>query len=184
MNISDPRPSKNSNDPPSAKIWNMKWFAYLAAPLLSVTIILPILAGPIFRQLLQWYIRLRNFWRVGFIIFWILFTVATYVSLYRSGFYGFGMLIIYDSSIVGVTTGRVYFAFKAARSRQGGMRHLVLNVLLVAGAAGSFMVDLVTNDRLIMGTFAWIALPLIMYYEYRLDAQNTKTPTSKKEQPN
>ena len=180
MNVTDPRPLDHPNDPPNARLWNMRWFAYLAAPLLFATIILPILAGPIFRQILQWYDKLRKFWLVGFVIVWILYTVMTYVFIYFDT-YVIVMLAFYDSSIVVITTGRAYVAWKAVHSRQGGMRHLILSMFLLLGASASLLIDLLTGYSVILGTFAWIALPSIMLYEYRLDARSTKARTSEDE---
>ena len=167
----------------------MRWFAYLAAPLLFVTIILPIVAGPIFRQLLQWYIRFRNFWRFGFVISWIFYTITIYILAsrasidYSANLVGFSMLLAYDTSILVMALARVYFAFMAAQSQRGSIYHVVLNLLFAVGAAGTIMLDFLIHVRVIMGTFAWIAMPLIMYYEYRHDARDIQTPTSKKEQP-
>lgn len=186
MNVTDQRPSNHPNDPPNARLWNMRWFAYLAAPLLFVTIILPILAGPIFRQILQWYIKLRKFWLVGFIIVWSLYTVAMYylLSLNESSvpqWTGYLMQILYDCSILTITLGQLYIAGKAVRSQQASLRHRILSIVLVNGAIASLLFDLLDDNWPIMGTFAWIAWPSIMYCEYRLDARGKKARTSKNE---
>ena len=181
MNITE------QHDPKSQRYWNMKWFAYLAAPLLFVTIILPIMAGPIFRQLLQWYIRLRNFWRVGFVISWILYTIATFVIFYCGDdswnlwIPGQAMVWLYNIGFLGITLLRLYSAWRAVRSQQGGMRYLAISISLVVGGLMCVVLTIFIGVVPYMEIVAWIALPLIMMYIYRLDARRKRTRTSKEE---
>ena len=91
---------------------------------------------------------------------------------------------MYDLSISFITLLRLLAASKTVSSRQGGIRHLVLSMLLVVGAIAFFMIDTLTSFWPIMGTFAWIALPSVMLYEYRLDARSTKIRTSENEKSN
>ena len=50
---------------PNAYVWDLKWFALLAAPLLFGTIILPILLGPSIRFAFQTFLKLRPYWGYG-----------------------------------------------------------------------------------------------------------------------
>ena len=97
--------------------------------------------------------------------------------------------MLYDLSISLITLLRLLAASKTVSSRPGGIRHLVLSMLLVVGAIASIMIDSLMLETLtsfwpMMGTFAWIALPSVMLYEYRLDARSTKIRTSENEKSN
>ena len=79
MNILDNNPepipsnlADSSRVGPSPRLWDMKWFAYLAAPLLCVTIIIPVIGGSIIR----WFFRDAPA-RIGYSV--LLFILAVYV---------------------------------------------------------------------------------------------------------
>ena len=50
------------------QLWDLRWFALLSGPLLFGTIILPLITGPTIRYLCQSYVKLRVYWRLGFVL--------------------------------------------------------------------------------------------------------------------
>ena len=168
MNITILPTSKIPSDPPSALFWNMKWLGYLAASLLFATIIFPVLAGPAFRLILQWYIMLKNFWRVGFLIFWIFYTMA-YCATFGKGEYevAFGLLFLNDMSIVSIASWRCWIALRRRRIRG-------LDFLFLMWSAACILIGMLAESVFLMGSLAWIALPILMFYQYKQDARRTK----------
>ena len=77
---------------PNAYVWDLKWFALLAAPLLFGTIILPILFGPLIRFAFQTFVKLRPYWGYGSVII-----AVVYLSFWLGLFFSpveFGTLIL------------------------------------------------------------------------------------------
>ena len=62
-NWSSPSSSAGS-DNTNPQLWDMKWFAILSIPLLFVTIIVPIITGPVLHWLFGAYAKLKPFRRV------------------------------------------------------------------------------------------------------------------------
>ena len=76
-------------------IWDIRWFGLLSAPLLFVTIILPLILGPSVRKVCHNYVRLRVYWRVGLITLFAVYFVLMYVFYFRKAFrYGITMMSI------------------------------------------------------------------------------------------
>ena len=68
---------------PNLQLWDLRWFAFLSGPLLFGTILLPLITGPTIRYLCQSYVRLRVYWRLGFVVlvlisWWLTYALQSY----------------------------------------------------------------------------------------------------------
>lgn len=64
LNLTSYNHPSSNRDSPTTQVWDIRWFAILSAPLLFVTIILPLFIGPVLRSVCHSYVKLWPYWRV------------------------------------------------------------------------------------------------------------------------
>ena len=154
----------NSTEP-TPRVWDIRWFGYLAAPLLFATIIVPVFAGPTIRGLFKHYDRFYGFWRVVFILIWVYFFVAYYL-------FGAVSLILFCDALL--VAHPAYRMVKAGRQRQM-LKHLAsstikYDALIVILAMVCVSLDIFGNLYAsipvpwgLVGWFVLFVVRLIMY---------------------
>ena len=60
--------SSSASSYPDVRLWDMRWFGLLSAPLLFTTILLPLFAGPIIRYVTRASVKVGVFWRLTFVL--------------------------------------------------------------------------------------------------------------------
>ena len=132
--------------------WDFKWYWITLVPLLLGSIVLPILAGPIIRYVLQNIARYRLYWRIGGIILAVFYIIGIYGFLWTSlagsrwnrigGFYpklySMGYFIVTQVYYI-LTAGvcfvmacyRLYCAFKLKTKRRIWFLFLIIVMLSI-----------------------------------------------------
>ena len=156
------------------RTWDIKWFAILAAPLLFGTIILPLVTGPVMRWLSQSYIKLRTFWRLGFVIFGIIYLVLYYTLITKTNTDGATVLAAVCDGPLELFA--FYQLFKALRDKQRrtiwGLFWALASLLLCLDFAPVFFSYSIYSTRwspaayVLWGAFGWIALFVVLFFIY------------------
>ena len=150
-------PDSGGGDP-EQRLWDLRWFGILSAPLLFVTIILPLVAGPCIRSSLQTYRKFRKFWR---------FSIVALIALYLIIYYTAGKyplvkyILVYtlDTSACLIGMTRLWYRFSIKELKMRWQLFLIF-------AFGCFVVDALVTEPVFMGAFAWLALLIIYLYSY------------------
>lgn len=154
------------------RTWDIKWFAILAGPLLFGTIILPLVTGPALRWISQSYIKLRAFWRLGFVLFGIIYLILYYTLLTTSDTYGATVLTaLCDGPLEMVAFYQFLAALRQKQRRvTWGLFWVLSSLLLCLDFAPIFYSDTYDTESyaayVLWGAFGWIALFVIFLVIY------------------
>lgn len=97
--------TSSSQGSPNPQLWNMTAFGILSGPLLFVTIILPVIMGPMTRWLFQSYIKLKRFWRLVYVLVGVASIVSYYIE--RNVYLPY----VFDVPLVFIAVNRLVEAF-------------------------------------------------------------------------
>ncbi|KAK0516506.1 hypothetical protein JMJ35_001109 [Cladonia borealis] len=111
---------------PGPRLWDMKMFGYLAAPLLFGTIVMPLISGTLLRFVVKTHTRLMPWYHLAFAVLWLLGLVYYDASQhFVTGIFR----ICFDSPVVAVVVHQTYRAFRKKVCRT------LYSLFLVAGTA-------------------------------------------------
>lgn len=143
---------------PTQRLWDLRWFPILAAPLLSITIILPLIVGPSIRWLAQTGLKFRKFWR-----FSIFFGLAVYLTLY----YIFRNNRRINAALISVCDGSAWvIAFHRLGRAVIVKKKRVMWSIFVAFASACIVVDEYVTEPFLMGILAWLLLSVMLLFSY------------------
>lgn len=154
------------------RTWDIKWFAILAGPLLFGTIILPLVTGPALRWLFQSYIKLRAFWRLGFVLFGVIYLILYYTLITKTYNYGATVLTaICDGSLEIIAFYKYLAALRQKQRRvTWGLFWVLSSLLLCLDFAPIFFyensVSGIYAQYVLWGAFGWVALFAILLVIY------------------
>ena len=150
--------SSSSGNGPTQHLWDLRWFAMLSAPLLFATIILPLIAGPAARWLLQMCLRLRRFWRFLFVALAIVYVVCYY--MYRDlDPLGSIPMFLCDFSVVIVGTCRLCITFWTGKE-------VVRWPVFMVFAMICLLLDVTSAVPFLMGNLAWFVMIVMFMISY------------------
>lgn len=163
-----PNVPSNGQDAPTQRLWDMRWFAVLSAPLLLGTILLPLLAGPVVRWTFQKYDKLGIFWRVIFMLIPTVYLILYYVVTYdndssASYVLSWPLTIVCDSLLAAFTLYHGYIAFRLEERGALWTFTWVLALTLTC-----FLLDFLPFDtpHLLYGGFGWFIILVARLYSY------------------
>ena len=144
------QPSSTENDP-TQRLWDLRWFAILSVPLVFATIILPLVIGPSIRWFLQTFLTVRKFWR-----FSILPIVPAYLACYYKFLNNHSVVnqVLLNLCDVTVLIIGILGLWRAAR--EGTRMKRWASFLLFA--IGCTLVDEFVVMPFLMGTIPWLML--------------------------
>lgn len=189
-------PSSNSNsssiksnnteffgeDGPTAQVWDIRWFAILSAPLLFVTIILPLLIGPVLRSTIHSHVKLRPYWRAALGIPALCLWIWSYAGLSRYSRYTvkyspytvlytrYTAVFGFDVCHVGLLMGRIWLS---RRSR----RHAWLWIFFALFSLALLLLDVWCRSY-VVGWIGWVVhCAIISYRRWRRYQANQRLAT-------
>ena len=144
------------------QLWDLRWFALLSGPLLFGTIILPLITGPTIRYFCQSYVKLRVYWRLGFVL---LATVhlATCLMLNLNEQLAAGSSIYFELSSMPLIIIIIYEQIVTLRLRKS--RRIWIRVSLVVPWL-CLVIDFITNFYasfvpIPLGFVVWVAFIVV-----------------------
>ena len=141
------------------QLWDLRWFALLSGPLLFGTIILPLITGPTIRYLCQSYVKLRVYWRLGFVLLATVSLVSSLIFNLNDHYQSRAGNLIWPVSDIYLSIMISYQSISAWRLRKG-RRTWYLRVSLVVSCL-CFVINLVITfygDLPIpLGFAVWVA---------------------------
>ena len=150
--------TNSSDSTPTQRLWDLRWFPILAAPLVFATIILPLIIGPLVRWLAQTWTKLPRF----------LTSVIGSVFTLSSIFYVFYLVYTADRPISQIVCDGFALAIGVLHLLHAGItkeRRVIWSVY-VAFALACLLIDLLVPKPLLMGIAAWSALLLMFLHIY------------------
>lgn len=102
----------SSEDGRTAQVWNIRWFAILSASLLFVTIILPLVIGPVQRNICHFYIKLRQNSRAVLSNLVLCLLIYSYVGISP---YSRIMASLCDGCLLGLVIRRTWLSGRPSR---------------------------------------------------------------------
>ena len=138
--------ASSSQGGPNPQLWDMNAFGFLSGPLLIVTIILPVIMGPITRWLLQTYITLKRFWRLIYV-----FVGVAIITLYYTPDTGAIGLGLCDGSILGIAVMRAIY-----RLREGN--NIALDICFSLLMSALYTLDFIFVTHFPLGLLGWAIL--------------------------
>lgn len=159
-NITDSNSTQpNSGDSsPTQRLWDLRWFPILAAPLLFTTIIVPLIVGPSIQWLAQTGLKFRKFWR-----FSIFFDLAGYLTLYyiylNNRRINAALISVCDGSAWLIGFHRLVRAVVLKKNR-------VMWFVFLALASACGVVDVYVTEPFLMGILAWLLLSVMLLFSY------------------
>ena len=159
-NITDSNSTQpdSGDSSPTQRLWDLRWFPILAAPLLFTTIILPLIVGPSIRWLAQTGLKFRKFWR-----FSIFFGLAGYLTLYyiylNNRRINTALISIFDGSAWLIGFHRLVRAVLVKKNR-------VMWFVFLALASACIVVDEYVTEPFLMGILAWLLLSVMLLFSY------------------
>ena len=159
------------------RTWDIKWFAILAGPLLFGTIILPLVTGPALRWLSQSYIKLKAFWRLGFVLLGIIYLILYYTLInvtYNNETYNYGAMVLTalcDGLLEIIAFYQLWAALRHKTRRvTWGLFWVLSSLLLCLDEAPIFSsgttVSAYNATYVLWGAFGWVALFVIFFVIY------------------
>ena len=125
---------------PGPRLWDMKMFGYLAAPLLFGTIVMPLISGSLLPFVIKTHTQLTPWYHVVFAVLWLLGLISYDASQHLdTGIFR----ICFDSPVVALVIYQTYDAFRKK------VRRTLYSLFLVV-IAGCFILDWVV----------WIPVPI------------------------
>lgn len=152
----DTQPNSDDNSP-TQRLWDIRWFPILAAPLLISTIIIPLVAGPSMRWFAQFLLRFQI--HFGFLVFSCVtaFIIVYYMILREILSKTF--LLLFDSCAL--ACGATFF-YRALAMNQERVRWLTF----IAFALACLLIDKFVAEPVLMSTFAWLTLFGMLLYNW------------------
>lgn len=135
----------SSQGSPNPQLWNMSAFGILSGPLPFVTIILPVIMGPITRWLLKTYIRLKRFWRLVYV-----FMGVVIVALYYTPDTNVVGLMLCDIPILAIACKGVWDNFRSKEIKLYGCFFILV--------VGFFYLDFSVSKYFPFGLLGWVML--------------------------
>lgn len=152
-NTTSPAPS------PGPRLWDMKMFGYLAAPLLFGTIVMPLISGKLLRSVVKTYTYLMPWYHLACAVIWFLCLIYYDAS---QNFVAVAFKICFNATAVAVVTYQTCRAFRKQVRR-------TLYSFLLAGIVVCFILDwLVRMPIPLAGTAAWILFAVAGLLKYGL----------------
>lgn len=153
----DTQPNSDDNSP-TQRLWDIRWFPILAAPLLLSTIILPLVAGPSMRWFAQFLFRFQ--FQFGFLLFpcGTAYIIVYYIFL-RKDILNKSFLLPFDG--FPLACGAIFF-YRALAMNQQRVRWLTY----MAFALACLLIDKFVAEPVFMGMFAWLTLFGMLLYKW------------------
>ncbi len=136
------------------RLWDLRWFGILSAPLLFATILLPLIFGPSIRWLLQTYLQLRRFWRFSIVPVVVVYYICYYIYLNDHRIVNEILYRISDYSVLSIGLIRCMIALVKGEKRKRWSLFVVFTTICA-------VVDELVTEPVMMGTFAWAGLALM-----------------------
>ena len=162
----------NTQTNANPRTWDIKWFAILAGPLLFGTIILPLITGPALRWLSQSYVKLKAFWRLGFVLVGVIYLILYYTLISETDTYGALVLTaLCDGPLEIIAFYQLWAALRRKTRRvTWGLFWVLSSLLLCLDEAPIFYSDTYGAesyaDYVLWGAFGWVALFVIFLVIY------------------
>lgn len=158
---------------PNPRLWDLRWFFYLSVPLLCVTIILPLITGPILRGLFQSLSKLWKFWRLSFVLSGFVYLICYYSLVFTESvaqsLASWLLTGICDGPLAIFTLYQGYRAFYLKESKTRWTFCWVFAVTLVC-----MVLDFGPNipgPLLLYGAFGWFFILLVRLVQYSRSRQ-------------
>lgn len=155
--------SNSSAGDATQRLWDLRWFPILSVPLLFATIILPLIAGPLVRWLLQTYLRFRKFWRFALPVTVVVYLICYYSLVEVEGGEVIRLVLFSICDVSVILIGGV----RALRTR-GTKGERVRWWTFVTFSIGCLAADAVImyQEPFLMGFVAWGVLFSLFLYSY------------------
>ena len=169
-----PKDPETTQDLPIQRLWDMRWFALLSAPLLFGTILLPLLTGPFIRWVVKSYLSIGRFWRVGFFV-----AFASYMSLYyntlEDSWAAEILTVLFDTPLAILGAYCIYQAYRL-RTRTALWTSTWVSIVIIICFCLDF-VNSIPSPILLYGSFGWIFIVFIRLFSYsRAWARRRRNP--------
>lgn len=151
--------SSSSESSPTQRLWDLRWFVILAVPLVLATIIVPLIAGPFIRWLLQTSLKLRRYWRFFVVPVAVVYIICYYIYLNGHPLVNRILYSIWDLSVLLI--GFVWWC-KAVRD---GERRTKWS-LFMAFTLTCTLIDELVTEPFLMGILAWSILFFMLLFSY------------------
>ena len=149
----------NTQTNANPRTWDIKWFAILAGPLLFGTIILPLVTGPTLRWISQSYVKLRAFWRLGFVLSGIIYLILYYTLITETDTYGAMVLTaLCDGPLEILAFYKLLAALRQRERRVTWGLFWVLSSLLLCLDFSPIFSDAESAQYVLWGAFGWMVL--------------------------
>lgn len=160
--------SNSSADDATQRLWDLRWFAILSVPLLFATIILPLIAGPLVRWLLQTYLRFRKFWRFALPVTVVVYIICYYVLSEGEGGVVIGLVLfsICDVSVILIGGVRALRTRGTKGKRVRWWMFVTFSIGCLAADAVRVYNDVFRPDPFLLGFVAWGVLFSLFLYSY------------------
>ena len=144
------------------QLWDLRWFALLSGPLLFGTIILPLITGPTIRYLCQSYVKLRVYWRLGFVLLATVSLITCLVlNLINPEGVGYWIFVVAYITTPTVVIYQTISAWSLRKSRRIWFFRLSLVVSWLCFLI-NWGVDFTTSEVPIpLGLTAWVAFIVV-----------------------
>lgn len=151
--------SSSSDVDPTQRLWDLRWFGILSGPLLFLTIIFPLIIGPLIRWLLQTYLRVRGLWRNFIFIPGLVFLVCYYKYLNNHRLVNTVLISLWDGSVLLIGIFRLCKALhsKEKRAKWG---------IFVLFAIVCLMIDEFVTEPVLLGMFSWSIFYVMFLFSY------------------
>ena len=144
---------------PGPRLWDMKIFGYLAAPLLFGTIVMPLISGTLVRFVVRTYTHLMPWCHLASAVLWLLCLI--YLTASQNFVVG-TLRICFNATVVAVVIYQTYWAFRKKVRR-------TLSSGLLIGIVVCFLLDwFVSKPISLTGTAAWAIFVVACLVKYGL----------------